>query len=71
VQHKLNDEEDDGDCVDAAVLSTEAFAIVREEAQTKVNCETCGAPYANRESLKRHMRKKHPRASGSGNDGGA
>jgi hypothetical protein len=34
----------------------------------RVCCETCGAPYGNRESLKRHMRKKHPRASGSGNE---
>ena len=40
----------------------------------RVCCETCGAPYGNRESLKRHIRKKHPRsgeaiiASGSGNE---
>jgi uncharacterized C2H2 Zn-finger protein len=71
VQHKLNDEEDDGDWCDAAMLTTEAVAIVHEEAQTKVNCETCGAPYGNKESLKRHMRKKHPRASGSANEDGA
>ncbi len=67
VQDKMQ-EEDDGDWVDAAALSTEAVAIVREEAQKKVKCETCGAPYGNRESLKRHIRKKHPRASGSGNE---
>ena len=60
--------EEDGDWIDAAALSTEAVAIVREEAQKKVKCETCGAPYGNRESLKRHIRKKHPRASGSGNE---
>ena len=53
-----------------AALSTikeEAFNIVREEAQKKLQggdfgCETCGAPYGNRESLKRHIRKKHPRS---------
>ena len=67
VQDKMQ-EEDDGDWIDAAALSTEAVAIVREEAQKKVKCETCGAPYGNRESLKRHIRKKHPRASGSGNE---
>jgi len=69
VQDKM--EEEDGDWVDAAALSTEAVAIVREEAQKKVTlckCETCGAPYGNRESLKRHIRKKHPRASVSGNE---
>ena len=60
--------EEDGDWIDAAALSTEAVAIVLEETQKKVKCETCGAPYGNRESLKRHMRKKHPRASGSGNE---
>ena len=52
VQDKL--EEEDGDWVDAAALSTEAVAIVRVEAQKAVKCETCGAPYGNRESLKRH-----------------
>ncbi len=50
-----------------AELGEEASDIVRKEAQQKmqVSCETCGAPYGNRESLKRHIRKKHPRASGS------
>ena len=83
VQDKM--EEEDGDWVDAAALSTEAVDMVREAAQKKIRkgeesrsttdsviervcCETCGAPYGNRESLKRHMRKKHPRASGSGNE---
>ena len=70
VQDKM-EEEDDGDWVDAAELSIEAVAIVRGEAQKKVKCPTCGAPFGNTESLKRHIRKKHPRASGSGNEGGA
>jgi uncharacterized C2H2 Zn-finger protein len=65
VQDKMEEEDD---WIDAAALSTEAVAIVREEAQKKVKCETCGAPYGNRESLERHIRKKHPRASGSGNE---
>ena len=74
VQDKM--EEAGGDWVDEeefTQLSTEAVASVREEAQAqeKVKCETCGAPYGNRESLKRHMRKKHPRASGSANEDGA
>ena len=60
VQDKMQEEDD---WIDAAALSTEAVAIVREEAQQKVKCETCGAPYGNRESLKRHIRKKHPRVS--------
>ena len=53
-----------------AELGEEASDIVRKEAQQKmqVSCETCGAPYGNRESLKRHIRKKHPRASGSGTE---
>ena len=55
---------------DVAALSTEAFNMVCAEAQKEmqVSCETCGAPYGNRESLKRHIRKEHPRASGSGNE---
>ena len=63
-------EEDAVSGSDAAALSTKAFDIVRKAAQQKmqVSCETCGAPYGNRESLKRHIRLKHPRASGSGNE---
>ena len=66
-------EEDALSGLDEAALSTEAFNIVREEARKKLQgvdfgCETCGAPYGNRESLKQHIRKKHPRASGSGNE---
>ena len=69
-------EEDAVSGLDEAALSTikeEAFNIVREEAQKKLQggdfgCETCGAPFGNRESLKRHIQKKHTRASGSGNE---
>ena len=69
VQDKTREE----DAMDAAALYTEALTMVREEARKKMksgdfSCETCGAPYGNRESLKRHIRKKHPRASGSGNE---
>jgi hypothetical protein len=73
VQDKTRDDEDAVSGLDAVALSSlgeEAFDIVRKEAQQKmqVSCETCGAPYGNRESLKRHIRKKHPRASGSGTE---
>ena len=33
-----------------------------DSVKERVCCETCGAPYGNRESLKRHIRKKHPRS---------
>ena len=63
-----------------------ATEAVREEAHKKIKsgeesrtiervcCDTCGVWYKDRESLKRHIRKKHPRsgeaiiASGSGNE---
>jgi len=44
----------------------EASSTQADSASERVCCDTCGAPYGNRESLKRHIRKKHPRASGSG-----
>ena len=63
---ETGEEDDDGDLVDAAMLTTEAVASVLEEAhaqaQKKVKCDTCGALYGNLESLKRHIRKKHPRS---------
>ena len=60
--------------LDEAALSTEAFNMVREEAHKKIKsgeesrtiervcCDTCGVSYKDRESLKRHIRKKHPRS---------
>ena len=68
--------------LDEAALSTEVFNMVREEAHKKIKsgeesritkeervcCDTCGTSCKNCESLKRHLRKKHPRASGSGNE---
>ena len=56
-------------------VAIEAFNMVCEEAQKKIKsgeervcCDTCGISCKDRESLKRHIRKKHPRASGSGNE---
>ena len=44
-----------------------ATEAVREEAHKKIKsgeeqvcCDTCGVPCKDRESLKRHIRKKHP-----------
>ena len=60
--------------LDEAALSTEVFNMVREEAHKKIKsgeesrtiervcCDTCGVWYKDRESLKRHIRKKHPRS---------
>ncbi len=77
-------EEDAVSGSDAAALSTKAFNMVCEEAQKKIKsgeervcCDTCAISCKDRESLKRHIRKKHPRsimggeaiiASGSGNE---
>ncbi len=69
-------EEDALSGLDEAALSTEAFNMVCEEAHKKIKsgeesritkqervcCDTCGISYKDRESLKRHTRKKHPRA---------
>ena len=46
----------------------EASSTQANSVSERICCDTCGAPYGNRESLKRHIRKKHPRASGSGNE---
>ena len=58
----------------AGIMDVAAEAVL-EEAQKKIKsgeervcCDTCGVPFKDRESLKRHARKKHPRASGSGNE---
>ena len=55
--------------LDEAALSTEVFNMVREEAHKKIKsgeeqvcCDTCGVPCKDRERLKRHIRKKHPRS---------
>ena len=77
VESSLSQGEGDEAGMNVASFAVEAFDTVREAAQQKqkgeqrVCCTTCGTPYGNLESLKRHMRKKHPRASGSGNEGGA
>ncbi len=77
-----NTREEDVIIESKAALSTEAFNMVREEAQKKIRkgeesrstteervcSDTCGTSCKDRESLKRHMRKKHPRASGSANE---
>ena len=62
-------------------VAIEAFNIVHEAAQKKIKsgeelvcCDTCGISCKDRESLKRRIRRKHPRsgeaiiASGSGNE---
>jgi hypothetical protein len=58
--------------LDVAVLAIKAFDTVREGAQKKLKkseerlcCDTCGTSLKDKESLKRHIRKKHPRSSGS------
>ena len=53
--------------LDHAVLALKAFDTVREEAQKKLSlcCDTCGTSFQDKESRKRHIRKKHPRSTGS------
>jgi len=53
--------------LDVAVLALKAFDMVREGAQKKLKqcCDTCGTSFKDKESLKRHIRKNHPRSSGS------
>ena len=58
--------------LDVAVLALGAFDTVREGAQKKLKkseerlcCDTCGTSFKDKESLKRHIRKKHPRSTGS------
>ena len=73
--------DENGVSPDPTTLALKVFEMVREAAQKKIKkaeepcgpiirvcCETCGVPYGNMESLKRHIRKKHPRANGSGNE---
>ena len=68
----------DWDSLSEEDVAIEAFNIAHEAAQKKVKsgeervcCDTCGVSCKDRESLKRHRRKKHTRAiiaSGSGNE---
>jgi len=58
--------------LDVAVLALTAFDTVREGAQKKLKqlnssvcCDTCGTSFKDKESLKRHIRKKHSGSSGS------
>ena len=58
--------------LDVAVLALKAFDMVQEGAQKKLKqlssnvcCDTCGTSFKNKESLKRHNRKQHPRSTGS------
>ena len=53
--------------LDISALALKAFDTVREEAQKKLKlcCDTCGTSFKDKESLKRHIRKKHPRSTGS------
>ena len=51
--------------LDVAVLALEAFNTVREDAQKKLKLCCCGTSVKNKESLKSHIRKKHPRSTGS------
>ena len=58
---------------DATSLALKAFDIVREDARKKIKneqervcCDTCGVSFKNSEGLKRHIRKQHARANGSG-----
>ena len=53
--------------MDVAVVALKAFDLVREATENKLNncCMKCGTSFQDRESLKRHIRKKHPRWTGS------
>ena len=58
--------------LDVAVLALKAFDMAQEGAQKKLKqlnsndcCDTCGTSFKDKESLKRHIRKKHPRSTGS------
>jgi len=51
--------------LDVAVLALKAFDTVREDAQKKLKLCCCGTSFKNKESLKSHIRKKHPRSTSS------
>jgi hypothetical protein len=51
--------------LDVAVLALTAFDTVREDAQKKLKLCCCGTSFKNKESLKSHIRKKHPRSTSS------
>ena len=51
--------------LDVAVLALKAFDTVREDAQKKLKLCCCGTSFKDKESLKRHNRKQHPRSTSS------
>ena len=57
----------ESDPIDHAALALKAFDTVRDAAQKKLKlcCDTCGTSFKDKESLKRHIRKKHPRSTSS------
>ena len=73
-EHTLNGNDASADAalyhregMDVAGLALKAFDLVREATENKLNncCDTCGTSFKDKESLKRHIRKKHPRSTGS------
>ena len=51
--------------LDVAVLALRAFDTVREDAQKKLKLCCCGTSFQDKESLKRHIRKKHSQSTSS------